>query len=86
MTYIFTLDKKYNEEVLRFEDDGDELYNVISSEKLIYIEKLNSNIYLPYMNVYQTSIINESLTFYTSRIVNDGKNKCLCRLFYCEFL
>lgn len=69
----FTLDKKYNEEVLRLEYIGDEYYSDALLNKLIYVEKSNLNIYLPYLSAYKSSIINQSLTFYSEKLVNDGR-------------
>ena len=69
----FVLDKEYNGEVLTFQYVGDEYYSDVSANQLIYVEKSNLNIYLPYLSAYQSSIVNQSLTFYSEKIVNDGR-------------
>ena len=69
----FTLDKKYNEEILRLEYIGDEYYSDALLNKLIYVEKSNLNIYLPYLSAYKSSIINQRLNFYSEKLVNDGR-------------
>ena len=71
----FTLDKKYNQEVLRFEYLGDEYYSNVLINELIYIEKSKLNMYLPYLTAYQSTIINQNLTFYSESPINDGKIK-----------
>ena len=69
----FILDKRYNMEVLRFEYTGDVLYDDTTAEEVVYAEKYDTNIYLPYMYCYQSSVISQDVTFYTERQVNDGK-------------
>ncbi len=69
----FTLDKKYNEEILTFEYVGDEYYSDVVINNLVYVKKSNINIYLPYLSAYQSTIINQSLTFYADGLVNDGR-------------
>lgn len=69
----FTLDKKYNQDVLNFEYIGDEYYSNTAINELIYVAKSNINIYLPYLTAYQSTTINQSLTFYSESLVNDGK-------------
>ena len=69
----FILDKRYNMEVLRFGYTGDVLYDDTTAEEVVYAEKYDTNIYLPYMYCYQSSVISQDVTFYTERQVNDGK-------------
>ena len=69
----FTLDKCYNREVLRFEYVGDEYYSNAAANELIYVEKYSMNIHLPYLTAYHSSIISQTLTFYSEHPVNDGK-------------
>ena len=69
----FTLDKKFNMEILTFEYIGDEYYSDVVTNELVYVEKSNLNVYLPYLTAYQSTIIRQNLTFYSANPVNDGK-------------
>ena len=69
----FILDKTYNLELLNLEYLGDDIYDDVSLYYFVYVEKLNVDIYLPYINAYQSTFVNESLTFYSDKPVNDGK-------------
>lgn len=69
----FTLNKTFNMELVTFEYLGDEIYDDVSMYDFVYVEKLDSNIYLPYLNAYQSTIVNQSLTFYSDRPINDGR-------------
>ncbi len=69
----FTLDKSCNMEIVTFEYIGDSFYSTSRTEHLVYVEKLDCDIYLPYMTGYHSSTISQSVTFYTNKAVNDGK-------------
>lgn len=68
-----TIDNLYNEEILTFEYIGNKYYGNATIVELVYVDKLDLSIYLPYMTGYQSSQINQSVTFNTNRILNDGK-------------
>lgn len=68
----FVIGKEYNNEVLTFEWIGDEYYLTSRTDYFISIPKFKSNIYMSYPNGYQGSVINQTVTFYSDRLVNDG--------------
>ncbi len=68
----FTIDKKYNNEVLTFEWVGDEYYRSCRTNYLVSVPKFRSNIYMAYPNGFQGSVISQPVTFYSDRLVNDG--------------
>lgn len=67
------IDSIYNEEILTFEYVGNRYYANVTSEELLYLDKLDLSIYLPYMTGYQSSQINQTVTFNTNRMINDGR-------------
>lgn len=68
----FVIGKEYNGEVLTFEWLGDEYYLSSRTNYLINIPKFRSNIHMGYPNGYQGSVINQTVSFYSNRLVNDG--------------
>lgn len=68
----FTLDKIYNMELLSLEYVGDDYYSDVTQDEFVYLDRFDLNMYLPYLNAYQSGTVNESLTFYADRRVNDG--------------
>lgn len=68
----FTIDKKYNNEIVVIEYVGDQYYLSSNTSHLFSLAKYHTNMYMPYPNGYYGVNITQPVTFYTNRPINDG--------------
>ncbi|MCD7781980.1 MAG: hypothetical protein LUG89_04740 [Methanosphaera sp.] len=67
-----TLPKEYNYQIINFKYGGDSYHDSLDLSYLVYIEKMNCSISIPYTSGYVGSTINQQVSISSDRKVNDG--------------